>query len=293
MIEGLLGRKLGMVQVFDGEGQVRGATVIEAGPCLVTQIRTETRDGYESVQLGFGTAKRTNKPTRGHLKRLGDLRYLREFKILDGEHKLGDRVGAEIFQPGDRIDVTGVSKGRGFAGVVKRHGFSGGPKTHGQSDRHRAPGAIGAGNTPGRVYKGMRMAGHMGAARVTVKGLQVLESHPARGLLIVAGSVPGARNGLLKIRFSRHSVEAARERKPQAVEAEAPAPEEEEIPVAEAEKTPATAAEETPATAAEETPATEVEETPEAAEASSEASAEADAEVPAEEEETAGEGEKE
>jgi large subunit ribosomal protein L3 len=244
VIEGLLGRKLGMVQVFDKEGRVRGATVIEAGPCLVTQIRSATRDGYEAVQIGYGTRKHVNKPTRGHLKRNGDLRYLREFKALAPEGiKLGDRIGAEIFQEGDRIDVTGVTKGRGFQGGVKRHGFHGGPKTHGQSDRHRAGGAIGAGNTPGRVYKGMRMPGHMGHVQVTVKGLEVLESHPARGLLIIAGSVPGARNGLLKIRFSKQSVEAARDRKPQAVEPEA-AVEEEETPVAEAAEA---AVEETPA----------------------------------------------
>lgn len=247
MIEGLLGRKLGMVQVFDKEGHVRGATVIEAGPCLVTQIRSATRDGYEAVQLGYGSAKHVNKPMRGHLKRNGDLRYLREFKALAAEGvKLGDRIGAEIFQEGDRIDVTGVTKGRGFQGSVKRHGFAGGPKTHGQSDRHRAGGAIGAGNTPGRVYKGMRMPGHMGHVQVTVKGLEVLESHPARGLLIIAGSVPGARNGLLKIRFSKHSIEAARDRKPQAVEPEA-AVEEKEKPVAELEETTEAAVEETPA----------------------------------------------
>jgi large subunit ribosomal protein L3 len=269
VIEGLLGRKLGMVQVFDKEGRVRGATVIEAGPCLVTQIRSATRDGYEAVQIGYGTRKHVNKPTRGHLKRNGDLRYLREFKALAPEGiKLGDRIGAEIFQEGDRIDVTGVTKGRGFQGGVKRHGFHGGPKTHGQSDRHRAGGAIGAGNTPGRVYKGMRMPGHMGHVQVTVKGLEVLESHPARGLLIIAGSVPGARNGLLKIRFSKQSVEAARDRKPQAVEPEA-AVEEEETAVAEAavEETPAEdAANETEASAAapeEEAPADEPkEETP-------------------------------
>jgi len=247
VIEGLLGRKLGMVQVFDKEGRVRGATVIEAGPCLVTQIRSATRDGYEAVQLGYGSAKHVNKPMRGHLKRNGDLRYLREFKALAAEAvKLGDRIGAEIFQEGDRIDVTGVTKGRGFQGSVKRHGFAGGPKTHGQSDRHRAGGAIGAGNTPGRVYKGMRMPGHMGHVQVTVKGLEVLESHPARGLLIIAGSVPGARNGLLKIRFSKHSIEAARDRKPQAVEPEA-AVEEKETPAAELEETAEAAVEEMPA----------------------------------------------
>jgi large subunit ribosomal protein L3 len=201
VIEGLLGRKVGMLQVFDKDGRVRGATVIEAGPCLVTQIKSATRDGYEAVQLGFGTAKHVNKPMRGHLKRMGDLRHLREFKVLDqDQHKLGDRVGAEIFQPGDVIDVTGVSIGRGFQGTVKRHGFHGGPKTHGQSDRHRSPGSIGSGTTPGRVRKGLHMAGHMGDDRVTIRNLKVFESNPARGLLLIQGPVPGAVNGLVRIR---------------------------------------------------------------------------------------------
>lgn len=235
MIEGLLGRKLGMVQYFDQEGRMRGATVIEAGPCLVSQIRTADRDGYEAVQLGFGTKKRSNKPTRGHLQRLGDLRYLREFKADDvSDHKIGDRIGVEIFQPGDEVDVTGVSKGRGFAGTVKRHGFAGGPKTHGQSDRHRAPGSIGAGNTPGRVFKGMRMSGHMGMERVTVRNLEVLEINSARGFLIVAGAVPGAKDGLLRIRYARATRELARDRKPAVVEEETPAAEEQEAPEAEA-----------------------------------------------------------
>jgi large subunit ribosomal protein L3 len=239
VIEGLLGRKLGMVQLFDKQGRLRGATVIEAGPCLVTQVKSEEKDGYRAAQVGYGAKKHTNKPMRGHLKRLGDLRYLREFRIDDpDQHKVGDRVGVEIFQEGDRVDVTGVSKGRGFAGGVKRYGFRGGPKTHGQSDRHRAPGAIGAGNTPGRVFKGLRMAGHMGAEQVTVRNLEVLESNPARGLLLLAGAVPGARNGLLKIRYSKHTREVARGRKAAPPTKEAPAAEsedQEETPVAESE----------------------------------------------------------
>ncbi len=250
MIEGLLGRKLGMVQLFDKRGRLRGATVIEAGPCLVTQIRTEVKDGYSAVQLGYGAKKRLNKPMRGHLKRLGDFRYLREVGVGDaGQHKVGDRLGAELFQEGDRVDVTSVSKGRGFAGVVKRYGFAGGPKTHGQSDRHRAPGAIGAGNTPGRVFKGLRMAGHMGAAQVTVRNLEVLQTNTARGLIIVGGAVPGARDGLIKIRLSRETLAAARSGKRKIVE---PAPEEEaSAPVAEADQeAPEAAAEEEPATSA-------------------------------------------
>jgi large subunit ribosomal protein L3 len=233
VIEGLLGRKLGMVQLFDKKGRMRGATVIEAGPCLVTQIRSDATDGYTAVQLGFGTKKRLNKPMRGHLKHLGDFRHLREVRIHDpSQHKVGDRLGAELFQEGDRVDVTGVSKGRGFAGVVKRYHFAGGPKTHGQSDRHRAPGAIGAGNTPGRTFKGMRMAGHMGAAQVTVRNLEVLQTNTARGLLVIGGAVPGARNGLLKIRLSKETLAAVHSGKRKIVE---PEPEEETTPAAVAE----------------------------------------------------------
>ena len=273
MIEGLLGRKLGMIQYFDQEGRVRGATVIEAGPCLVSQIRTAQRDGYEAVQLGFGTKKRATKPARGHLQGLGDLRYLREFKAEDiSSYKIGDRVGVEIFHEGDQVDVTGVSKGRGFAGGVKRHGFAGGPKTHGQSDRHRAPGAIGAGNTPGRVFKGMRMAGHMGTDRVTVKNLEVLASNPARGLLIVAGAVPGAKDGLLRIRYSRVSREAARGREPLAFDAK-PEAEDAEEPVAEV------ATEETEAAAAQPEAAVRESASADEAEASDDAEAPDDAEA--------------
>jgi large subunit ribosomal protein L3 len=212
----MLGRKLGMLQIFDQQGRMRGATVIEAGPCSVTQVRTTERDGYNAVQLGFGSRKRSTKPMRGHLGKQGDLRYLREFRTAGDatEHNAGDRVGVEMFEVGDFVDVTAKSKGRGFAGGVKRYGFHGGPKTHGQSDRHRAPGAIGAGNTPGRTFKGQRMAGHMGDAQVTVRNLEVLESDPARGLLLVAGAVPGARNGLVKVRYAKRTLDVARTRKP-------------------------------------------------------------------------------
>jgi len=245
VIEGLLGRKLGTIQVFDKLGRLRGATVIEAGPCMVTQIKTPEQDGYQAVQLGYGAAKRLNKPMRGHLKRLGDLRHLREFRVGDpSQHNVGDRIGVEIFHEGDRVDITGTSKGRGFAGGVKRHGFAGGPKTHGQSDRHRARGSIGAGNTPGRVFKGMRMAGHMGDVQVAVRNLEVLQSNPARGLLVIAGAVPGARNGLLKIRYSKKTLETARTRKPQPVE-EKPeaAAEEKELPAVEEQEAPEAVAE--------------------------------------------------
>jgi large subunit ribosomal protein L3 len=187
--------------VIGPNGVVAGCTVVEAGPCLVTQVRTKDVDGYEAVQLGYGHKKRINEPEKGHFKNLGNFRHLREFKAdtLDGI-TVGQRFGAELFQPGDRVDVQGVTKGRGFAGVVKRHGFHGGPKTHGQSDRHRAPGSIGSGTTPGRVLKGLKMAGHMGDRNLTVRNLEVVESNPDRGILILKGAVPGSRNGLIRIR---------------------------------------------------------------------------------------------
>ncbi len=208
MIEGILGRKLGMLQIFDGDGNVVPVTVIEAGPCQVIQVKTEQRDGYSSIQLGFGAVKRVNSPMRGHLRRQGPFRYLQEFKTDDAaSYNVGDRVSVDIFQPGERVDVVGTSKGRGFAGVVKRHGFHGGPKTHGQSDRHRSPGSIGATTTPGRVVKGLKMAGHMGHERVTTLNLEVVEVNAARGVLMIKGSVPGPTGGLVRV---RHAVKAAK-----------------------------------------------------------------------------------
>jgi large subunit ribosomal protein L3 len=205
MITGILGKKIGMTQVFKDGGTVEAVTAIEAGPCTVTQIKTRAKEGYEAVQLGFGLAKRVNRPQRGHLKKLGPYRHLREFRVEDAAKiKLGQAVDVGIFNPGDLVDVTGTSKGRGFAGVVKRHHFAGGSKTHGQSDRHRAPGSIGAGTDPGRVLKGLKMAGHMGNERVTMRKLQVVKADPERNLLLVRGAVPGARNGLLLIEKSRH-----------------------------------------------------------------------------------------
>ncbi len=200
MVQGIIGRKLGMGQVFGDNGEAEAVTAIEAGPCIVTQIKTTAKEGYNAAQLGFGEAKRLNSPQRGHLKGLGQFRYLREFRVVDTEAiKVGDRVDVGLFKEGDLVDITGVSKGKGFAGVVKRHHFAGGPKTHGQSDRHRAPGSIGATTSPGRVLKGMRMAGHMGNSRVTVRHLEVYKADPERNLLLVKGAVPGARNGLLLI----------------------------------------------------------------------------------------------
>ncbi len=204
MISGLIGRKIGMTQVFTEGGTVEAVTAIEAGPCAVTQIKTEAKEGYSAVQLGFSEAKRLNSPERGHLGKLDSFKHLREFGVEDvSDIELGHRVDVSLFQPGDVVDVSGISKGRGFAGGIKRHHFSGGPKTHGQSDRHRAPGSVGAGTDPGRVLKGQRMAGHMGNQRVTVKRVKVVKSDPDRNLLLVKGAVPGARNGLLEIRKSK------------------------------------------------------------------------------------------
>lgn len=204
MVNGILGKKIGMTQIFTEDGTVVPVTAIEAGPCTVIQIKTKEKEGYNAVQLGFGEAKRLNEPEKGHLKKLGAFKHLREFKMNDvSEVELGQKVTVEIFEPGERINVVGTSKGRGFAGVVKRHGFAGGPKTHGQKDRHRAPGSVGGGTYPGKTWKGQRMAGHMGNARVTVKKLEVVQANADRNLLLIKGAVPGHRNGLILIEKAR------------------------------------------------------------------------------------------
>ncbi len=203
MVNGLIGRKIGITQIFRG-GEAVAVTAIEAGPCFVTQIKTKTKEGYDAVQLGFGKAKRLNSPEKGHLRGIGEFKYLREFRV-DGDTflQLGEKVDVNLFKIGDLVDVTGLSKGRGFAGVVKRHHFAGGPRTHGQSDRHRAPGSIGATTFPGRVLKGTRMAGHMGNTRVTVRNLEVVSVQPSRNLLLVKGGIPGAPKGLLLIKKAK------------------------------------------------------------------------------------------
>ncbi len=208
-VPGLLGKKLGMVQVIRADGSVVGCTVLEVGPCPVTQLKTTQRDGYTAVQLGFGSVPdwRVNKAERGHTGSNGALKRLSEFRVDAGQLSdvaVGSVLNAgEIFSVGDRVDVQGVSKGKGFAGVVKRHGFRGGPRTHGQSDRHRAPGSVGAGTTPGRVLKGTRMAGRMGGRTRTSMNLQVIEINPERNLVYVEGSVPGATNGVVRIRQTK------------------------------------------------------------------------------------------
>ncbi len=209
-MKSLIGKKIGMTQIFTEKGNVVPVTVIEAGPCFVTQVRTMDKDGYSAVQLGFEEVKprRLTKGELGHLRKqkIAPLRTLREFRAYRNdkiEWQVGQKLTADVFAAGDVVDVTGISKGRGFQGGVRRHGFRGGPKTHGQSDRQRAPGSIGAGTTPGRVEKGTRMAGHMGAERVTVSNLRVVQVDAERNLLLVRGAVPGAKNGLLSIRAAR------------------------------------------------------------------------------------------
>ena len=209
-MKSILGKKLGMTQIFDEDGTVVSVTLIEAGPCYVTQKKTEETDGYSAIALGFGdtTEKRLNKPTAGHLKKSNcpPLRHFREFRVADtAEFEEGQKIDASVFEVGDKVDVIGTSKGKGYAGVIKRHSFSGGPKTHGQSDRWRASGSVGAGSTPGRVFKGMRMAGRMGNERVTVANLKVALVDAEKNLLAVKGAVPGGKNGLVIIREARKS----------------------------------------------------------------------------------------
>ena len=208
-VQGLIGKKLGMVQLIQEDGRVAGCTVLEAGPCAVTQIKTAERDGYQAVQLGFERVPewKVTQPERGHTGNNGPLRHLLEFDADEGDYEslaVGQTITAsETFQVGDRVDVRGVGKGKGFAGTVKRHHFHGGPRTHGQSDRHRAPGSVGAGTTPGRVLKGTRMAGRMGGKNVSSLNLEIMKIQPERGLLFVNGSVPGATNGIVKIRQTK------------------------------------------------------------------------------------------
>lgn len=197
---GILGKKIGMTQLYKDNREI-AVTAIEAGPCCVTQVKTTDKDNYNAVQLGFGESKRINKPEAGHLKGYGKYRYLRELRVDDTNGiQIGQKIDVSMFKAGDIVHIEGISKGKGFAGGVKRYHFRGGPKTHGQSDRHRAPGSIGSTTTPGRVLKGLRMAGHMGARKVTTRNLEVVDVEPAKHLLWLKGAVPGARGGLLIIK---------------------------------------------------------------------------------------------
>jgi large subunit ribosomal protein L3 len=204
MFPGIIGKKIGMTQLFQESGETVAVTIIQAGPSVVTQVKSRARDGYDAIQVGLVENKvkqsQLSSPEKGHLRGLENVRYLREFRTDDiSSVKNGDKVDVGFLKQGDLINITGLSKGRGFAGVVKRHHFAGGPKTHGQTDRHRAPGSIGATTFPGRVLKGKRMAGHMGNRRVSARNLEVIRADPERNLLLVKGAVPGANGGLLVI----------------------------------------------------------------------------------------------
>ena len=211
MSPGILGKKIGMTQIFRADGQVVPVTLVKAGPCVVTQRKTPTTDGYDAVQLGlveFAKAKNINKPMAGHLKKSGadGVRFQREFRLATGDSdlKTGDRILVTEFKPADKVDVTGVSKGRGFAGFVKRHHFRGGEGSHG-SMFHRAPGSIGSSSFPSRVFPGMRMAGHMGDAQVTVRNLEIVQVDGEDNVLMVKGAIPGPNGSYVMVRRSRRT----------------------------------------------------------------------------------------
>ena len=202
---GILGHKIGMTQIFDENGIVVPVTVVQAGPCPVVQIKTKEKDGYDAVQLGYDEISDTKatKPRKGHFAKANvkPQRYLREFDFSDHEEvNAGDEIKADIFKPGEKVTVSGISKGKGFQGTVKRHGFGGGPKTHGQSDRWRAPGSLGQSSYPSRVFKGLKMAGRMGNDRITLKSVQVVKVDAENNLLFLKGALPGAKNTLLEIK---------------------------------------------------------------------------------------------
>lgn len=206
MKKGLIGKKIGMTQIFNEEGKVIPVTVIEAGPCVVSQVKTEETDGYNSIQLGFGAIKesKVNKPERGHFTKanIAPARYLREFRVDSIEDvKVGDELKADIFMAGDKIDIQGTSKGKGFQGVIKRHGQHRGPMGHG-SMYHRRPGSMGSTSTPGRVFKGKRLPGHMGTNTITIQNLEVVSVDLDKNVILVKGSVPGANGAILKIKSS-------------------------------------------------------------------------------------------
>lgn len=203
-MSGIIGKKIGMTSIYDVNGKNIPCTVIEAGPCVVTQVKTHETDGYNALQLGFGDQKesRVNKPSMGHFKKAGTApkKKLVEFRDFEGEHNLGDAITVDIFTEGEYVDVAGTSKGKGFQGVVKRHNFRGvGDATHGQHNRMRAPGSIGAASYPARVFKGMRMAGQMGNKRVKVTNLQLIKVFPEKNLLVVKGAIPGPKNSYVTV----------------------------------------------------------------------------------------------
>jgi large subunit ribosomal protein L3 len=202
-VKGILGRKIGMTQVFDDAGHAVPVTVVEAGPCRVAQIKTPDKDGYSAIQLSFGTARRPNKPTTGHFAKSGvePGRHLVELRLDDmAGYELGTEIKADIFEPGESVDVVGVTKGKGFAGGMKRHNFKGLSASHGTEKKHRSPGSVGQASTPARVFKGTRMAGHMGHSRVTTLNLRIIKADPERNLLLIRGAIPGPKGGLVMVR---------------------------------------------------------------------------------------------
>ena len=203
MNKGLIGKKLGMTQIFDEQGKVIPVTVIEAGPCAVAQVKTVETDGYNAIQLGFGDVKESkiNKPEKGHFakSKLTPKKHLREFRLEEISYNVGDEIKADIFAAGDAVDITGTSKGKGFQGVIKRHGQSRGPMGHG-SMYHRRPGSMGSTSTPGRVFKGKKLPGHMGVEKVTVQNLEIVKVDLDKNAILIKGSVPGNKGSILKIR---------------------------------------------------------------------------------------------
>jgi large subunit ribosomal protein L3 len=203
----LLGRKIGMTRLLGETGEATPVTIVELGPCYVTQVKTEASDGYDAIQIGFDQVDRLNSPEKGHLRNLPMLRHLREVATEDSSsYKVGQVLDATLFSSGEVVDVIGTSKGKGFAGVVKRHHFAGGPATHGQSDRERAPGSIGSTSTPGRVWTGRRGPGHMGSDRVTTLNVTIVRVDAERNLVAIKGAVPGPTGGLVIV---RNAVKAA------------------------------------------------------------------------------------
>jgi large subunit ribosomal protein L3 len=200
-IAGLLGRKIGMTTYYHDNGTAESVTAVEVGPCVVTQVKTDARDGYEAVQIGFLAASKLNQAEAGHQTRSGGkFVHLQEFSVDDlAEFEVGQELKADVFEVGESIKVIGTSKGKGFAGVVRRWNFAGGPKTHGQTSRHRSTGSIGAGTSPGRVWPGKRMAGHYGVDTKTIKGLRVVAADVEKNVVLVRGSIPGAKNSIVRI----------------------------------------------------------------------------------------------
>ena len=205
MNKGLIGKKVGMTQIFDESGKVIPVTAIEAGPCVVAQVKTEETDGYTAIQLGFGDVKvnKINKPEKGHFSKVNvtPKKHLREFRVNEVEVKVGDELKADVFAAGDKIDIQGTSKGKGFQGVIKRHGQHRGPMGHG-SMYHRRPGSMGPTSTPGRVFKGKKLPGHMGVQTVTIQNLEVVKVDLDKNVILVKGSVPGAKGAILKLKSS-------------------------------------------------------------------------------------------